>query len=291
MKLSSLFWLGPLLFLIVGAMAPLSAAEPAKPYVLVSVAPYKYLIERIAGDTVSVGLLVPPAANVHTYEPSMKQVLASGKADMWFRIGESFEPRVVKALTAYNKGLTLVDLRQGLNLIEGEGCGCHEGCCHPEGKDLHFWLSARLMKPQAKTVADALSKRYPANAARYQKALQEHLAELDALDKQLTMLLAPVRGKTILVTHPAYAYLCRDYGLFQLSVETEGKDPSSRKLTDLLKKAQELQVKTIFTQTQYSDKAAKIIAKQLGASLMLLDPYAEDYMTNLSEISKDFAGS
>ena len=280
-------WLRPLVFLIVCTATSLFSAD--KPLVLVSVAPYKYLVERIAGDTVSVGLLVPPAANVHTYEPSMKQVLASGKADMWFRIGESFEPRVIKAITAYNQTLALVDLRQGLNLIEGEGCGCHEGCCHPEGKDLHFWLSARLMKAQAKTVADALIKRYPANAAQYQKALNEHLAELSSLDQELEGILQPVHGKTVLVTHPAYAYLCRDYDLYQLSVETEGKDPSSKKLTAILNKAEALKVKTIFTQTQYSDKAAKIIAQRLGASLVLLDPYAEDYMTNLVMISKNFA--
>ncbi len=172
---------------------------------------------------------------LHTYEPSMKQVLASGKADMWFRIGESFEPRVIKAITAYNKNLALVDLRQGLNLIEGEGCGCHEGAVILEGKDLHFWLSARLMKPQAITVANALSQRYPENAAQYQQALKEHLAELSSLDNELENILQPVSGRTVLVTHPAYAYLCRDYHLFQLSVETEGKDPSSKKLTAILK--------------------------------------------------------
>ncbi len=280
-------WLRPLVFLIVCTTTSLFSAD--KPLVLVSVAPYKYLVERIAGDTVSVGLLVPPAANVHTYEPSMKQVLASGKADMWFRIGESFEPRVIKAITAYNHTLALVDLRQGLNLIEGEGCGCHEGCCHPEGKDLHFWLSARLMQAQAKTVAEALIKRYPQNATQYQKALNEHLAELNSLDHELEGILQPVHGKTVLVTHPAYAYLCRDYDLFQLSVETEGKDPSSKKLTAILNKAEALKVKTIFTQTQYSDKAAKIIAQRLAASLVLLDPYAENYMMNLVMISKNFA--
>lgn len=275
-----------LVLILMWAVTSLQAVD-TPPYVLVSVSPYKYLVERIAGNTVVVGLLVPPAANVHTYEPTMKQVLASGKADLWFRIGESFEPRVANALVAHNPKLQLIDMRQGLDLIEGEGC--HEGCCHPEGKDLHYWLSARLMKQQAKTVANALIKRYPANAAHYQQALSEHLNELDDLEKQLASILDPVKGKTILVTHPAYAYLCRDYGLSQLAVEVEGKDPSSRKLTALIKKAQEMRVKTIFTQTQYSDKAAKIIAGQLGASLVLLDPYAENYISNLLRIAQLFA--
>lgn len=259
------------------------------PYVLVSVAPYKYLVNRIAADTVSVGLLVPPTASVHTYEPTFKEVLAAGKADMWFRIGETFEPRVVRALAAHNPRIEFVDLRQGLNLIAGE-CHCHHGCCHPEGMDLHIWLSTHLMKQQARTVATALMRRYPEHAQKYQQALNEHLKELDALDAEMAEQLAPVRGKTILVTHPAYAYLCRDYHLHQLPVEIEGKDPAPRQLTELMNRARQLHVKTIYTQSQYPDKAASLIAGQLGAALVKLDPYAENYMQNLRTLSKYFSG-
>lgn len=264
------------------------AANADTPHVLVSVAPYKYLVERIAGDTVTVGLLVPPNANVHTYEPTFKEVLSASNADLWFRIGETFEPRVIKALSAHNPNLWIVDLRPGLDLIAGHD-HCHHGCCHPEGMDLHIWLSARMMKPQAITVAEALKRRYPANAAQYDQALKEHLRELDALDRQLTALLGPVKGKTVLVTHPAYAYLCRDYDLHQMPVEIEGKDPSPRQLTQLLDNARRLEVKTIYTQSQYPDKVAKLVAGQLNASLVKLDPYAENYMENLRTISNDFA--
>ena len=274
-----------LLLLTWSAVSMVSAATPG---VLVSVAPYKYLVERIAGDTVSVTLLVPPTANVHTYEPTIKEVLAAGQADLWFRIGETFEPRVAKALKAHKPNLELVDLRQGLDLISGND-HCHHGCCHPEGMDLHIWLSARLMKQQAITTAQALKRRYPENATRYERALQEHLKELDSLDKELMALLAPVRGKTILVTHPAYAYLCRDYGIVQLPVEVEGKDPAPRQLTQLFDQARRLQVKTIYTQSQYPDKVAKLIAQQIGASLIKLDPYAENYMQNLRTIAQDVA--
>ncbi|MDP1834311.1 MAG: zinc ABC transporter substrate-binding protein [Chlamydiales bacterium] len=256
---------------------------------LVSVAPYKYLVHRIAGDTVTVGMLVPPSANVHTYEPTFKEVLAAGKADLWFRIGETFEPRVARALTAHNSNLELVDLRQGLDLIAGE-CQCsHHGCCHPEGMDLHIWLSPRLMKQQAKTLTAALSRRYPANAKQYQQALHEHLKELDALDAEMAKQLESSHGKTILVTHPAYAYICRDYGFKQMPVEIEGKDPAPRQLTELINRARHLRIKTIYTQSQYSDKVAKLLANQLDAKLVKLDPYAEDYMQNLRTLSQHFS--
>ena len=106
---------------------------------------------------------------------------------------------------------------------------------------------------------------------------------------ELNKLLNPIRGKTVLVTHPAYGYLCRDYGIIQLPVEVEGKDPSPRQLTTLLNQARQLKVRTIYTQSQYPDKVANLLAGQLNAKLVKLDPYAENYVENLRTIAKHFS--
>lgn len=273
----------PLLFLLT-LYVPLVAT----PHVLVSVAPYKYLVERIAEDSVTVELLVPPTANVHTYEPTIKEVQNASQAALWFYIGESFEPRVKRAFHAHSPSMEMVDLREGLELIAGEEHS-HHGCCHPEGMDLHIWLSPSMMQIQAKTVADRLARRYPEHAEQYYRALQEHIEELKALQHEMDLLLKPVRGSTLLVTHPAYAYICRDFSLHQLPIEIEGKDPSARQLSYLLSRARALQIKKIYTQPQYSQKVASLLASQIKASLVELDPYAENYVENLKLLAKHFS--
>jgi zinc transport system substrate-binding protein len=271
------------------ALPQLFAEEPSTPMVLVTVAPHKYLVNRIAGDTVTVEVIVPPTANVHAFDPTPKQMMRAAKADLWFRIGESFEARLMPALKSHHPSMQIVDMRQGLDLIYGDHE--HSVCCrHGDGMDLHFWLSPRQLEIQARTVANQLIARYPQHEARYRQALQEHLRELNVLDDELQRKLTRIHGKTILVGHPAYAYFCRDYDLKQLSIEIEGKDPTPQQLTALFRKAKQLHLKTVFTQVQFSPKVADLVSQQLGegSKVITLDPYTEDYMQNLPLIARHF---
>lgn len=259
------------------------------PLVLVTVAPHRYLVKRIAGDTVDVEIIVPPAADVHTFEPSPKQMVRASKADIWFRIGEHFETQLSSALKSHHPSMVLVDLRQNLDLIYADDA--HVTCCHHHGgADLHFWLSPKQMMIQASNVTSQLSDLFPQHAAQYNKALQSHLEELQQLDRQLKMLFLPLRGRTILVTHPAYGYLARDYGLQQLTVEVEGKEPTPKQLSQLLRKSKDLHIHTLFTQIQYPQKIADRVLQELGphAKMVTLDPYAEDYMQNMRAIANHF---
>jgi zinc transport system substrate-binding protein len=282
------------LLFMCGTIALLCAdSKEGTPLLLVSVAPHKFFVERIGGDTVDVELMVPAGASPHTFEPTPKQMLRASRADMWLQIGEGFEPRATKALKSHHSEMILVDLRKGIDLItdsNSDGGHCH--CCSSASgscEDPHFWLSLRQAKQQAKTIADALSARYPLHEKLYRSRLQLFLGELEKLDLELTSLLKPLKGKTIMVSHPAYAYFCRDYDLKQLSVEFEGKDPTPQQLTRILNKARQEKIKRIYIQVQYNSKGAKLIAKEIGAEVVTLNPYAENYLENMREIAKSFA--
>lgn len=256
----------------------------AIPHVLVSVAPHKFFVERIAGPTVFVDLLVPAGASAHTFEPKPKQMLIASQADLWFRIGEGFEARAMQVFQSHHPQMVFVDLREGIDLI-------HAGCCKSHGEDLHFWLSARLAKIQANTIAQALIKAYPQHRQLYQENLAKFQQELTQLDETITRLLLPVKNRTILVSHPAYAYFCRDYGIRQLSIEFEGKDPTPQVLTKTLALARDLCIRTVYIQMQYNNKGAKLIADEIGADVVTLNPYSENYLDSMLEIAYAFARS
>lgn len=256
-------------------------------HVLVSVAPYKFFVEKIAGNTVSVGLMVPAGASAHTYEPTPKEMLAASHADGWFLLGESFEARAAAAIQSHKPDITFFDLREGISLITDPRQLC--SCCRHTGQDLHIWLSPRQSKIQAKTIAAGLTALYPEHRSLYEENLKKFLGELDVLDQDIAVMLKPLQNRLMMVSHPAYAYFCRDYGLEQLSIEFEGKDPTPRQLTHVLLTAREHHVKTIFTQIQYSSKGARMVASQLNAKVMNLDPYAEDYFYSLRTIAKAIA--
>lgn len=254
--------------------------------VLVSVAPHKFFVDQISQHTLPVQLMVPAGASAHTYEPTPKQILSASHGDIWFTIGENFEKKAVRTLSSYNPQLQVVDLRQGVNLIlDGE----HARACHCHGsEDLHYWLSFREAKAQAKTIYEALIKRYPGKEAVFTQGYQNFLARLDAIDNEFTTLLKNSKGKTILVAHPAYSYFVRDYGLNQLSIEIEGKDPTPVQLTQILHSARNAQVTKVFVQPQYPSKGASLIANQIGAKVVVLEPYSEDYFESMRKIANEF---
>lgn len=265
------------------------AGDLSSHLILVSVAPHKFFVEKIAGSTVKVGLMVPAGASAHTYEPTPKQMLMATNADLWFYVGEGFEPKVRAALKSYNPRMQFVDMRHNVDLITYSNG--HQGCAHckEEGYDLHYWLSPLQAQIQAKTIADALSALYPENAEFYKKNLSKFKEELTGLDQEIRQILAKPHNPMVMVSHPAYAYFCRDYGCHQLSIEFEGKDPTPQQLTKVIQEARLNQIKTIFVQVQYSSKGAKLIASHIGAKVVDLNPYAEDFFKSLIEIAKAFA--
>lgn len=260
----------------------------ATPSVLVSIAPYKLFVEKIADNTVTPILMVPAGASAHTYEPTPKQMMSASEGDIWFTIGESFEARAIQAIRSHNPALQTIDLRQGVSMItaDPESGLC---CCHANCQDLHIWLSARQAKIQVATIADGLAKKYPEHADLYKKNLANLLKELDSLDSDITAILKPLQSRIILVSHPAYAYFCRDYDLKQLSIEFEGKDPTPLQLTKVLNAARAAHIDKVLVQPQYSSKGARLFAKELNAKIVVLDPYSEDYFNSMKQIAQAIA--
>ena len=275
------------LICLLGLMLPQLHAQD-KPTVIVSVAPHQFFVNKIAGDTVNIYLMVPAGASSHTYEPTPKQMMIAGKASLWFVLGESFEKRAAQALRSHNPNFQTIDMRKGLNLITTDHTHGHKGCC-PAGADLHIWLSPKMAQIQAQTIAQALSESFPANKDLYQKNLAAFQGELIALDSTIQTTLQPLENRNVLVSHPAYAYFAREYNLKQYSIEVEGKDPTPQQMTKLLNLARQLKVHAIYIQPQYNNKAAHLVSEELGTQLVTLDPYSQDYIKSMLTIAHAFA--
>lgn len=277
----------------------LSSPTPnQKPTILVSIAPYSYFVERIAGDTLSIQVLVPAASNPHIFEPTLSQVERASHAKIWFKSGDPFEKKILQVFKEQNPSFISIDMCEGIPLLAAEEAPAHENHSfshsahsHDEDRDLHIWLSPRLAKKQAQTIANALCDQFPEQRALYMQRLNDFLVDLDLLDHTIAELLAPLNERAILVSHPAFGYFCQDYSLSQLSIEVEGKDPLPQSLTQILKLAQERQVKSVLTQAQYNNKGAEVIAKQLNLPVFMVDPYSSDYIKNLMDLARLIAHS
>ena len=274
-----------------------TAADAGTMTVFTSIVPQEYFVERIGGDRVAVQALVTPGSSPATYEPTPRQMAALSEATIFFRIGVPFENAFIPKIERTMKGLRIVDTRKGITLRrmkahhhyhgereEADHAG-HGDHAHKGGSDPHVWLSPRLVKVQAQTIADALIASDPAGKAAYEKNLAAFLKDLDALDAHLVEALAPVKGKTLMVFHPAWGYFADAYGLEQEPIEIEGKDPSGRQVARMIDMAKDEGVRVIFVQPQFSKKSAKRIADAIGGAVVPIDPLARDYVGNLEQVA------
>ncbi|MCA9512166.1 MAG: zinc ABC transporter substrate-binding protein, partial [Myxococcales bacterium] len=139
------------------------------------------------------------------------------------------------------------------------------------------------------SVARALADALPAERAAIDARLEGLRRDAEALDAELRARLAPVRGRTFLVFHPAFGYLAREYGLVQVAIEDEGKEPDAHELARLVARARDEGVRVIFVQPQFDRAAAQTIADEVGARLEVLDPLAPDWDDNLRRVARALA--
>lgn len=156
------------------------------------------------------------------------------------------------------------------------------------GLDPHIWTSPTLVKMQAKTILKALQKADPSHKNEYEANFNIFSAQIDALDQELRQIFSGKTGLQFMVFHPAWGYFAHAYGLKQVPVEIEGKNPKPAQLKELIEHAKEEGIKVIFVQPQFSTQSAKVVAREIGGQIAFADPLAENWMANLRMIANKF---
>lgn len=279
MKKSLLFIVFPLLLMITGLFILKRSSEPQQQHeILVTIAPYKKIVEELVDHQIKVKTLIPESADPHGYEPNAKELVSLFQTKLWFTIGEPFEEQLLPILKKNNLQIKAIDLKENISLLKS--------CCSHHGDDLHFWMSPKIVKAQLNHIADSLKNQWPEKAELIDKNLERLNLEFIDLDLFLITTLNEKKDSYLLTSHPAFGYFCHDYGLKQLSIETEGGDPSAKEFTDLLSLVKENHIQNIYTQKQHNTKASEILAKEMNLSCIEVNPYAEDYFDNLRHFGK-----
>lgn len=266
-------------------------------HIVVSIPPQAYFVERIGGDAVTVETMVPAGAEPHTYEPRPEQLKAISQADAYLSIRIDFEDAWMPRFTAANPDLRVVDTTQGIERLplppdisdQAGSNGATASREEQENLDPHIWLSPKLVKVQAQTIATTLSQLAPDQAAEFQANLATFEQDIEALDTRIRQTLQGVQTRQFLVFHPAWGYFARDYNLQMLAIEAGGQEPSAAELADLISLAQRHQIRVVFVSPQFSQRDAATIAKEISGQVLPIDPLAYDWLANLQRVADTFA--
>ena len=92
------------------------------------------------------------------------------------------------------------------------------------------------------------------------------------------------------MTHPSWGYFARDYGLTQVAIGEEGKEPTARELEQLVNLAKTENIRVIFAEPEFSVRGAEVLAAEINGTVVLVDPLAEDYLENMHLVASAFEG-
>jgi zinc transport system substrate-binding protein len=225
--------------------------------------------KNIAGDKVSVTLLLPPGVEAHSFEPKAGDMLRVNAADLFIFTGKSMEPWADGLLKGVdNKGLLVVDASTGITLME------EKEDHHDHGKiDPHLWLDFAIAQKIVDNILAAMITRDPAGKDMYTQNAEAYKAKLVDLDRRYKETFLTCK-KNIFIHggHFAFNYLAKRYNLVYISAYHGSPDaePTPKRLITLKKKMQENNIQYVYYEELIAPRVAEVLAKETGATLLKL---------------------
>ena len=238
------------------------------------------LTKAVVKDLADVSLIIPEGMEPHEAEPTAQNLIFLTNADVLIYNGFGMEFYLEKVLKAVNnKNLVLVEASKGVKPIEidyddhddDEHDFHHHHDGHHHGNiDPHAWLSLQATRIMVKNIESALSKLDKKNAKTYAKNASFYIKELDKLYAEYVKKFKSLKNKTLVTSHAAFAYLCRDFGLVQNSITdvfAEG-EPNAKQLVKLVEYCKKHKVKTIFSEEIANQTLAQTLSSEVGGKVV-----------------------
>jgi zinc transport system substrate-binding protein len=254
--------------------------DDGRPNVVAAFYPLAYAAKQVGGDAVQVTSLTPPGLEPHDLELSAAQVAQIAAADVVLYV-KGFQPAVDEAI-AQQAADRAIDVSAGLDLIPG---------------DPHVWLDPANMAAIGSTIATTLADVDPQDASTIAEQGTAFAAAMTALDDQYATGLATCASHDLVVSHEAFAYLARAYGLTQVGISglSPEAEPSPARMKEVADLVRSKGVSTVYYETLVDPKVAQTVADETGAATAVLDPlegltqgatgdYASIMATNLATL-------
>jgi|GEM_PF-1795412 len=278
-----------LLFISV-ACAQLAQALPT---VTTSTVPLAGLLQKLCQTVCLSQSLIQATKEPDAYDPTPKEIGAASKSELYFSTGLPFEENISKTLAKINSSIRVVAWGESIpakeKISSDEHDHSHAHGHHHTSFDPHLWTSPKLLSLLAKSATTELKKSFPAAATVLDKNAAGVEQELATLKTEIEKKLGAFSGKKIWTFHGAWAYLLRDVGIEQVTVEQHGRgERSARQFESLMKSAKASGVKTIFITPQTQHHSADELAKRLGAQVQKIDPMKSDFSAAIREAALAF---
>ena len=254
------------------------AESNAKPTVTVTIPPYQYFVEKIAGDKVDVNVMVSNGNNPETYEPNAQQMMELSNSALYLKVGSiGFEQTWMKKLQDNAPDMKMIDTSVGIKPAQTPGGNI----------DPHVWMSCKNARIIASNIFKALCQLEPENKTFFQKNYQQLLSSIDRQDSIIRKSFKdnPEMVRKFVIYHPILTYFARDYQLEQLAIEEEGREPSAAQLKSLIERARKQKIRYCLIQAEFANRNTTTFIKESQTKAMDINPLQADWANAMKEVS------
>jgi len=260
--------------------------EPKKTIAMSTFALYE-IAKNIAKDKLDTYMILPLGVDIHSYEPTPKEIVKLHKSILVIYNGASLEPWISR-LNFKNKTL---DMSQHVDLIEfgeteHETHQHHDDTCSHEKIDPHYWLSLQNMKKATIEITGQFIELDDKNKDFYLANKKQYLRILDSIDLAYRTKLENCKKTEILSNHNAFSYLAQEYHFEVISLNSISPDAqvNAKSMISLIKHIKEHNISTVFYESFASSRAIATVADEAGIKVDVLQPLA-----NITKDEKDLS--
>jgi ABC-type Zn uptake system ZnuABC Zn-binding protein ZnuA len=266
-----------LVFSVISLTSCVGPSKKSQRMITVTIEPLRYFTEEIAGNKFDVATMVPNGSSPETYEPTARQMVKLSGSDLYIKVGNiGFERTWMKKLESNAPHTIIINSSEGIALQKnGNGVA-----------DPHVWMSASNAKIIARNIYKALSEIDSKDSIYFKSNLAKLLEKIEITDINVRESISKNKTLTFLIYHPALTYFARDYGLKQIPIEEEGREPSAAQLQQIISTAKQKRVKVLFVQKEFTNRNTEIVEEGTSAKKVEINPLSYNWNKEMEDIAK-----
>lgn len=278
-----------------------TSQEDSKIKINTTIFPLQEFASKIGGKYATVKNVVPPGVEPHDYEPTIQSMSQLSESDLFIYNGAGLEGFVDKALDTIDKEKTIVvEASDGIKLEEGadehtaeeqkDKHSHHEPHNHAD-LDPHVFIDPIHSIKMAENIKNALVKKDPTHRNYYQKNFENLKEQLVSLDQKFTALMKHNHKKEILVSHAAYGYWEKRYGLRQIPIAglSPSNEPTQKQLQTIIELSKRHHIHFVLYEDNIKPRVADTVKAEVGAEALsfhnMESPSLKDIENNEDYIS------
>ena len=235
------------------------------------------LVKNVGGHLVQVRPVVPPGADVHSFQSTPQDSIAVSGAGLIVTNGSGLDDFLIPMINGAARPETVhVVASEGL---QSQPLTDEEPLRQTLGKpasplryqqDPHFWQNPTYTTHYVRQIRDGLARADGSNAETYQTNADQYIKELLALDREIEGILDQVPpGRRHLVTfHDAFGHFADRYGWRVSSlVANNAGEASPGAITSMLEQIREEGIPAVFAEPQFGSQVIGQAAQDAGVSV------------------------